>query len=67
MTGVAVEDLLGLWSSELRGAKARLRPLFLHAGTAASAGAFLDGVLGPERRRRWCATRPMPSLRPQKQ
>lgn len=29
MSGVAVEDLLGLWSEELRGAKARLRPLFL--------------------------------------
>nr|WP_247897137.1 hypothetical protein [Azospirillum argentinense] len=41
MSGVAVEDLLGLWSDELRGAKARLRPLFLQAGTAASAGAFL--------------------------
>ncbi|CAO3405468.1 hypothetical protein [Azospirillum palustre] len=29
MSGVAVEDLPGLWSDELRGAKARLRPLFL--------------------------------------
>ena len=51
MPGVAVEDLLGLWSDELCGAKARLRPLFLQAGTAASAGAFLDGLLGPERRK----------------
>lgn len=51
MSGVPVEDLLGLWSSELRGAKARLRPLFLQAGTAVSAAAFLDGLLGPERRK----------------
>jgi SRSO17 transposase len=51
MSGVAVEDLLGLWSAELRGAKARLRPLFLQAGTAGSAATFLDGLLGPERRK----------------
>src|SRR5690349_10300604 len=51
MSGVAVEDLLGLWSAELRGAKAKLRPLFLQAGTAAAAGLFLDGLLGPERRK----------------
>jgi SRSO17 transposase len=51
MSGVAVEDLFGLWSDELRGAKARLRPLFLQSCTAASAGAFLDGLLGPERRK----------------
>lgn len=51
MSGVAVEDLLGLWSAELRGAKARLPPLFLQAGTAASAATFLDGLLGPERRK----------------
>ena len=51
MLGVPVEDLPGLWSSELRGAKARLRPLFLQADTAASTGAFLDGLLGPERRK----------------
>jgi SRSO17 transposase len=51
MSGVAVEDLLGLWSAELRGAKARLRPLFLQASTAESAALFLDGLLGPERRK----------------
>jgi SRSO17 transposase len=51
MTGVAVEDLLELWSAELRGAKDRLRPLFPQAGTAASAALFLDGLLGPERRK----------------
>jgi SRSO17 transposase len=51
MSGVVVKDLLGLWSSELRGAKARLRPMFLHAGTAESAAKFLEGLLGPERRK----------------
>jgi hypothetical protein len=28
MSGVAIEELLGLWSAELRHAKDRLRPLF---------------------------------------
>src|SRR3982750_2520404 len=51
MSGVAVEDLLELWSPELRGTKTRLRPLFLQAGTAESAATFLDGLLGPERRK----------------
>jgi SRSO17 transposase len=51
MTGVAVEDLLELWSADLRGAKDRLRPLFSQAGTADSAATFLDGLLGPERRK----------------
>jgi len=51
MSGVAVEDLLALWSSELRGAKTRLRPLFAQATTARSAAAFLDQLLGPERRK----------------
>jgi SRSO17 transposase len=51
MSGVAVEDLLELWSTELRGTKTRLRPLFLQAGTAESAATFLDGLLGPERRK----------------
>ena len=51
MSGVAVEDLLGLWSAELREAKARLSPLFLRGATAESATAFLDSLLGPERRK----------------
>ncbi len=34
MSGVAIEELLELWSAELRGTKARLRPLFLQASTA---------------------------------
>ncbi len=51
MSGVAVEDLLGLWSCELRDAKAKLRPLFALSTTAESAARFLDGLLGPERRK----------------
>src|ERR671921_501221 len=51
MSGMAVEDLLELWSAELRGTKDRLRSLFTHPSVAASAGQFLDGLLGPERRK----------------
>lgn len=51
MSGVAVEDLLGLWSCELRDAKAKLRPLVALSTTAESAARFLDGLLGPERRK----------------
>jgi SRSO17 transposase len=51
MSGVAVEDLLQLWSAELREAKARLRPLFAQFATARSAATFLDQLLGPERRK----------------
>lgn len=51
MSGVSVEQMLGLWSAELGGLKARLRPLFAHPSVAASAAAFLDGLLGPERRK----------------
>jgi hypothetical protein len=49
MTGVAVEQVLELWCGELRRAKADLRSLFAHSSVAASAAAFLDGLLGPER------------------
>jgi SRSO17 transposase len=51
MTGVAVEQMLDLWSAELRQVKAHLRALFAHPSVAASATAFLDGLLGPERRK----------------
>jgi len=51
MSGVAVEDLLALWSAELRVAKARLRPLFAQPATVRSAAAFLEQLLGPERRK----------------
>ena len=47
----SIEATLELWASELRVAKARMRPLFTQERVAASAGRFLDGLLGPERRR----------------
>jgi SRSO17 transposase len=51
MTGVAIEQMLELWCVELRQVKADLQSLFAHPSVGASAAAFLDGVLGPERRK----------------
>ena len=51
MSGASVEATLELWASELRAAKARMRPLFTQGRVAASAGLFLDGLLGTERRK----------------
>jgi SRSO17 transposase len=51
MTGVAIEQMLELWCVELRQVKANLKSLFAHPSVGASAAAFLDGVLGPERRK----------------
>ncbi|WP_262269848.1 IS701 family transposase [Microvirga yunnanensis] len=51
MTGVAIEQMLELWCVELRQVKAHLQSLFAHPSVGASAAAFLDGVLGPERRK----------------
>jgi SRSO17 transposase len=51
MSGVAVEAMLELWASALRDVKARMRPLFTQGRVAVSAGQFLDGLLGPERRK----------------
>ncbi len=51
MGGASVEATLELWASELRAAKARMRPLFTQERVAASAGLFLDGLLGTERRK----------------
>ena len=51
MRAASIETTLKLWASELREAKRRLRPLFTQARVAASAGLFLDGLLGPERRK----------------
>jgi SRSO17 transposase len=51
MAGVAVEDALGLWAASLRDVKERIRPLFTQKRVAVSAGLFLDGLLGPERRK----------------
>jgi SRSO17 transposase len=51
MGGASVEATLELWASELSAAKARMRPLFTQERVAASAGLFLDGLLGTERRK----------------
>ena len=51
MSGVSIEQMLELWAAQLREVKARLRPLFAHPSVADSACAFLDGVLGSERRK----------------
>jgi SRSO17 transposase len=51
MSTASLEATLALWASSLREVKARIGPLFTQARVAASAGAFLDGLLGPERRK----------------
>jgi SRSO17 transposase len=51
MAGVAIEDALELWAGSLREVKRRMRPLFTQERVAASAGLFLDGLLGPEPRK----------------
>lgn len=51
MTGASIETTLELWASSLRDVKARMRPLFSQDRVAGSAGAFLDGLLGDERRK----------------
>jgi len=51
MAGASIETTLELWASSLREMKARMRPLFTQERVAASAGLFLDGLLGEERRK----------------
>jgi SRSO17 transposase len=51
VAGVAIEDALELWASSLREVKRRIRPLFSQERVAVSAGLFLDGLFGPERRK----------------
>jgi SRSO17 transposase len=51
MSGASIEETLELWASSLRDVKARMRPLFTQERVAASAGLFLDGLLGEERRK----------------
>ena len=51
MSGASIETALELWASSLRDVKARMRGLFLQERVAASAGLFLDGLLGDERRK----------------
>src|SRR4051794_26189803 len=50
MSGASIEETLELWAASLREVKARMRPLFTQERVAASAGHFLDGLLGEERR-----------------
>ena len=47
----SIEATLELWASSLREVKGRIRPLFSQTRVAASASLFLDGLLGPERRK----------------
>jgi SRSO17 transposase len=51
MLGASMEATLELWASSLREVKGRIRPLFTQERVAVSAGLFLDGLLGPERRK----------------
>ena len=51
MAGASFEATLELWASALRAAKAWMRPVFEQERTARSAALFLDGLLGPERRK----------------
>ena len=51
MSGASIEQTLDLRAAELGAVKTRIPPLFRHARVAAAAAAFLDGLLGPERRK----------------
>jgi hypothetical protein len=51
MTGTSIEATLELWACWLRDVKTRMRPLFTQERVANSAGQFLNGLLGEERRK----------------
>lgn len=51
MAGASIEATLELWASSLRDVKGRIRPLFRQERVAASAGLFLNGLLGNEQRK----------------
>jgi len=51
MSGASIEATLELWASSLREIKARIRSLFTQERVAGSAGLFLDGLLGDDRRK----------------
>src|SRR5439155_3470942 len=51
MSGASIEETLELWAASLREVKGRMRPLFTQERVAASAAAFLGGLLGQERRK----------------
>ena len=54
MMAASMETMLEMGAAPLRDVKARIRPLFKQARVAASAGLFLDGLLGPKRRKTGC-------------
>src|SRR5664279_6208422 len=47
----SVEETLALWVASLREIKQRMAPLFTQERVAASAGLFLEGLLGDEQRK----------------
>src|SRR6202162_3891490 len=51
MTEASIETTLELWASSLRDVKGRMRPLYTQERVAASAGRFLEGLLGNEPRK----------------
>jgi SRSO17 transposase len=51
MASASIETTLELWASALRDVKRRIHPLFGQERVAASAGQFLDGLLGNEPRK----------------
>src|ERR1700758_3656099 len=51
MMGASIEATLELWASSLGDVKGRMRPLFTQERVAASAGQFLDRLLGNEPRK----------------
>jgi SRSO17 transposase len=51
MRVASIETTLELWASSLREVKGRIRSLFTQDRVAASAGLFLDALLGDERRK----------------
>jgi SRSO17 transposase len=49
--GASIKTTLELWASSLRDIKSRIWPLFSQERVTASAGLFLDGLLGAEQRK----------------
>ena len=47
----SIEETLALWAASLREVKQLIRPLFKQDRVAASAGLFLEGLLGDEQRK----------------
>lgn len=52
MAGASIETTLELGASSLQDVKSRISPVFTQERIAVSAGLFLDGLLGDERRKR---------------